>query len=237
MTFLSPAASRRMAACTVLSLFLAPAMAQQADKQAALVTGPAVNPAYMDPSANPGDDFYAYCCGTWEKNTTIPPDRSEVSPATPLFDLQDRKLADLIEEAGKKGTTSTESGRRVFVLYHSFMNEAAIEAQGTKPLAAPLKKIADIRDRKQLARALGETLRADEDALNNTNFHSPNLFGLWVAPGFEDTSRYTAYLMQGGLALPDREYYLSQSDAMKKIRQQYRAHIVTLMTLAGFDNV
>jgi putative endopeptidase len=237
MTFLSLAANRRIAACTVLFWFFALAMAQQANKPAAEVMGPAVNPAYMDLSVKPGDDFYAYCCGTWEKNTTIPPDRGEVSPGTPLDDMHDRKLADLIEEAGAKGATSPDGSRRVFDLYNSFMDEAAIEARGTKPLAAPLKEIADIRNRKQLARALGQTLRADEDALNVTNFHSPNLFGFWVAPGFKDTSRYTAYLMQGGLALPDREYYLSQSDAMKEIRQKYRAHIATVLSLAGFDNV
>jgi putative endopeptidase len=237
MTFPSPAAKRRMAACAVLFLSIALAIAQQAGKQAAEVMGPAVNPAYMDLSVKPGDDFYRYCCGTWEKNTTIPPDRGEVSPGTPLYDLHNRKLADLIEEAGANGAASTDGSRRVFDLYKSFMNEAGIEARGTKPLTAPLKEIADIADRKQLARALGETLRADEDALNATNFHSPNLFGLWVAPGFENPSRYTAYLLQGGLALPDREYYLSQSDAMKEIRQKYRAHIVAMMKLAGFDNV
>ncbi len=237
MTFPSLAASRRIATSTIVLWVFALAMAQEANKPAAEVTGPAVNPAYMDLSVKPGDDFYAYCCGTWEKNTTIPSDRGEVNPATPLFDRQDRKLADLIEEAGAKGATSTDGSRRVFDLYSSFMNEAAIETRGTKPLAAPLKEIADVRNRKQLAHALGETLRADEDALNNTTFHSPNLFGLWVAPGFEDTSRYTAYLLQGGLALPDREYYLSQSDAMKDIRQKYRVHVATVMKLAGFDNV
>jgi putative endopeptidase len=237
MTFSSLAANRRMAACVVLIWSFALAIAQQTGKQAAEVMGPAVNPAYMDLSVKPGDDFYRYCCGTWEKNTTIPPDRGEVSPGTPLYDLHNRKLADLIEEAGANGAASTDGSRRVFDLYQSFMNEAGIEARGTKPLAAPLKEIADIRNRKQLARALGETLRADEDALNNTNFHSPNLFGLWVAPGFENPSRYTAYLLQGGLAMPDREYYLSQSDAMKEIRQKYRAHIAAVMKLAGFDNV
>ena len=139
MTFPSLAANRRMAAYTVLFWSFALAIAQQADKQAAEVMGPAVNPAYMDLSVKPGDDFYAYCCGTWEKNTTIPSDRGEVSPGTPLYDMHDRKLADLIEEAGAKGATSTDGSRRVFNLYHSFMNEAAIEARGTKPLAAPLK--------------------------------------------------------------------------------------------------
>ena len=129
-----------MAACAILFWFFALAMAQQADKQAAEVMGPAVNPAYMDLSVKPGDDFYAYCCGTWEKNTTIPPDRGGVSPATPLQDMLDRKLADLIEEAGAKRGTSTDGSRRVFDLYHSFMNEAAIEVRGREPLAAPLKR-------------------------------------------------------------------------------------------------
>ena len=98
MTFPSTAANRRLAACTVLFWFFALAMAQEADKQAAEVMGPAVNPAYMDLSVKPGDDFYAYCCGTWEKNTKIPSDRAEVSPGTPLSDILDRNLADLIEE-------------------------------------------------------------------------------------------------------------------------------------------
>jgi putative endopeptidase len=206
---------------------------QQAKNEATDGAGPAVNAAYMDLSVKPGDDFYAYCCGTWEKNATIPSDRSEVNPGTPLYDGYDKKLADLIEEAGAGGP-GTDGSRRVAALYKSFMDEAAIESRGTTPLAGPLHEIAAIRDRKQLARALGETLRADEDALNNTNFHTPNLFGLWVAPDLNDTAHYTAYLMQGGLALPDREYYLSESDAMKETRQRYRAHIAKLMTMAGF---
>ena len=56
--------------------------------------------------------------------------------------------------------------------------------------------------------------------LNNTNFHTPNLFGLWVAPGFGDVEHYTAYLMQGGLQLPDREYYLSDADAHARYPRQ-----------------
>jgi endothelin-converting enzyme/putative endopeptidase len=223
------------AACTLLFILSSFAIAQPASG-AALVTGPAVNPAYMDRSVRPGEDFFSYACGTWEKTTVIPPDRAAVSPGTPLYDAHDKKLADLIDEISRGGTQAGGGARKVSDLYKSFIDEAAIEARGTKPLEAPLKTIAAIRDKKDLAWALGETLRADEDALNNTNFHSPNLFGLWVAPGFEDSTHYTAYLLQGGLDLPDREYYLSDADAMKEIREKYKAHIVTLMKLAGFDN-
>jgi endothelin-converting enzyme/putative endopeptidase len=97
--------------------------------------------------------------------------------------------------------------------------------------------IAAIHNKAELARALGQTLRADVDALNNTNFHTENLFGLWVAPSFNDSEHYTAYLMQGGLELPDREYYLSDSAAMRDIRSKYQAHVATMLRLAGFKDV
>ena len=217
------AVCRMVAVCAVFSARISmAAVAEPGGKDPAQVMGPEADPAYMDTSVKPGDDFYAYCCGTWEKTTTIPSDRAAVSPATPLYDAHDRKLGDLIEEASTGGGASNDSRRRVTDVYKSFMNEAAIEARGTRPLAAPLKEIAAIRDRKQLARVLGEELRADEDALNNTSFHTPNLFGLWVAPDFNDTAHYTAYLMQGGIGLPDREYYVSdETEAMKEIRQKF----------------
>ncbi len=94
------------------------------------------------------------------------------------------------------------------------MDEAGIEAKGIDTAqSAHLDAIAAIKDKHELARALGESLRADVDALNNTNFHTANLFGLWVAPGFNDSEHYTAYLLQGGLQLPDREYYVAAERA------------------------
>ena len=82
-----------------------------------------------------------------------------------------------------------------------------------------------------------QSLRAPfQDALNNTNFHTPNIFGLWTAPDFNDSDHYTAYLLQGGVQLPDREYYLSDSEHMKKLREQYQAHIAAIMKLAGFPD-
>ena len=100
------------------------------------------------------------------------------------------------------------------------MDEATIEAKGLAPLRPHLDAIAAIRDKHDLARALGESLRSDVDALNLDNFHTANLFGLWVAPGFNDPEHYAAYLLQGGLEMPDREYYLSDSGSMRDIRSQ-----------------
>ena len=140
----------------------------------------------------------------------------------------------MIEEAAKAGAPAGSSARKIADLYNSYMDEAAIEAKGLAPLRPHLEAIAAIHNKHELARALGETLRADVDALNNTNFHTPNLFGLWVAPGFNDSEHYAAYLLQGGLQLPDREYYLADSEHMREIRTKYQAHIAAMLKLAGF---
>ena len=115
------------------------------------------------------------------------------------------------------------------------MNEAAIEANGLKALKTHLATINAIETPEQLSAALGASLRDDVDALNNTNFHTANIFGLWVAPGFNDPDHYAPYLLQGGLALPNRDYYLADSQRMRDLRAQYLAHIAVMFRLAGMS--
>jgi putative endopeptidase len=191
---------------------------------------------HMDPSVKPGDNFYLYANGNWLKRTVIPPDRAAVNVFSRLNDLSNQRTHDLIENIAKSNPPAGSNLRKVADLYNSFMDEAAIEAKGLAPLKPHLDAIAAIHDKRELAFALGKTLRADVDALNNTNFHTANLFGLWVAPGFHDPDHYTAYLLQGGLALPDREYYLSESEHMKMLRGNYQTHVATMMKLAGFSD-
>ena len=192
--------------------------------------------ANIDRSVKPGDDFYLYANGAWINRVAIPPDRAGVDVWTKLEDLSNKRTSDLIAEMAKSNAPAGSKERKVADLYNSYMDEAAIEANGLSSLRPHLDAIAAIHDKKELARALGETLRADVDALNNTNFHTPNLFGMWVAPGFNDSDHYIAYLMQGGLQLPDREYYLSDSEQMKKTRAAYLAHVSTMLKLAGFSD-
>jgi len=192
--------------------------------------------ANMDRSVKPGDDFYMFANGDWIKRTEIPPDRSRIGVFTALSELSDKRTASLIEETAKSNASAGSDARKIADLYNSYMDGATIESRGMAPLEPHLKAIAAIKDKKELSRALGETLRADVDALNNTNFHTAHLFGLWVAPGFNDSDHYAAYLLQGGLELPNREYYLSNTDRMKEIRSKYQGHISAMLKLAGFTD-
>src|ERR1700733_6945578 len=195
--------------------------------------------ANMDRPVKPGDDFYDYANGDWLKRTEIPPDRRYIDPNGLDFDdsndLTRKRIAGLIDEANKANAPAGSNARKIADLYNSYMDEASIEAKGLAPLRPHLDAIAAIRDKRDLARALGESLQADVDGLND-DFHTANLFGLWVAPGFNDPEHYTAYLLQGGLEMPDREYYVSDSESMRDFRTKYQTHVSALLKLAGFTD-
>jgi putative endopeptidase len=193
--------------------------------------------ANMDAAVKPGDNFYLYASGGWIERAVIPADRSGIGVFSMLDDLSLQHTLTLTEDAAKTHAPEGTNTRKIADLYHSYMDQAGIEAHGLTPVEPYLKAIAAITNRNQLAHALGEGLRADVDPLNNTNFHTPNLFGIWVAPGFSDSAHYAPYLLQGGIELPDRDYYLSDTASMRTIRTQYKAHIVAMLRLAGFDDV
>jgi endothelin-converting enzyme/putative endopeptidase len=190
----------------------------------------------MERSVKPGDDFYDYANGDWIKRTEIPADRAGIGVFSKLDDLSNKRTLALIEEIAKSNPPAGSEARKVADLFNSYLNESAVESKGLAPIKPHLDAIAAIHDKRELSYALGETLRADVDALNNTNFHTANLFGLWVAPGFNDSDHYTAYLLQGGLELRDREYYLADTEHMRRIRSEYQAHVAAMLKLAGFSD-
>jgi putative endopeptidase len=191
---------------------------------------PGIDTAGMDRSVKPGDDFFAYANGTWTKTTDIPADRSSWGIGGELSELTDKRTAELIQTAGKaKGAEA----KKIADYYASYMDEAGIEAKGLAPLKPTLAKIAAIDDRKALSAYLGSTLRVDVDVMNATRYSTDNLFGLWVAADFKDPTRYNAFLLQGGLSLPNREYYITDNPRMVAIRQAFTAHVAKVLSLAG----
>lgn len=197
--------------------------------------------ANIDRSVRPGDDFFRYANGDWIKRTQVPADSGYVAVGGWAREDQStessrRRIAAIIEDAIKANAPAGSTTRKIADLYRSYMDEAGIEAKGLAPLQPYLAAIAAIRDKRDLARVLGESLRADVDPLNWSYFHTPNLFGLWVAPDFNDPEHYAPYLLQGGLEMPDREYYLSDEAAMRDIRAKYQTHVRTILKFVGFTN-
>jgi putative endopeptidase len=217
--------NHRLLTLTLTACFLPAAIAQ---------TG--VNTTNMDRTVKPGDDFYLYANGGYVKSATIPADRTGVGAFTIIGDRIDKRLNGIITDPALTSAPAGSDARKIADLYKSYMDEAAIESHGRASLDAQLKPILAIHDQKSLAEVLGHALRDDVDALNNTNFYTPNLFGLWVAPSFNDPDHYAPYLLQGGLGLPGREYYLADSPRMKTIRDAYVKHLQTNFELVGISN-
>lgn len=185
--------------------------------------------AGMDRSVAPGDNFFAYANGTWLKTAEIPADRSGTGTGVLLTDLTNRRTAELIKQA--KGKPGSEA-RKIGDFYQSYLDEAAIEAKGLAPLKPLLTAIATLDNRTALASFLGGTLRADVDVLNATSLVTANLLGLWVAQDLDNPSRYLPFLLQGGLGMPDRDYYLDPSPRMTEVRAQYLAHVAKVLGAA-----
>jgi len=185
----------------------------------------------MDPSVKPGDDFFKYANGAWLAKTEIPADRANFGTGAMLVEKTSQRVAELIQDAAKHAAPGSDA-KRVGDYFATYMDEAAIEAKGLAPLQPTLDAIAAIHDRVGLSGWLGTTVRCDVDALNNTNFETPNVFGLWVAQDLDDPSRYSPFLLQGGLGLPDRDFYFDRSPKMADIRARYEAHVAAMLALA-----
>src|SRR5215510_13874648 len=210
----------------------------QPSKPASSSTAPksGLDLAGIDKSATPGDDFNAYANGTWIKNTEIPADKPSYGPGNILADETRKLTVALIQESANAADKTDAAAQKVGDFYSSYMDEAGIESKGIAPLKPQLDAITAIRDKRGLATAIGGTLRADVDPLNNTNFQTENLFGIWVAQGLSDPTKNYPYILQGGLGMPDRDYYVSGSPHMKELREQYETHIAAIFKLAGIDD-
>jgi len=191
---------------------------------------------HMDPAVRPGDNFYLYANGGFIAHTKLPPDRASIGVFNALVDLSFKQVASIIDDATKANAPAGSDERKIADLYKSYMDEAAIESHGVPALKPHLAEIDAIHTPHDLARALGQSVRADVDALNLGQFHTANLFGLWVAPSFNDPNHYAPYLLQGGIELPNRDYYLDDSENMKSIRAKYQTHVATMFRLAGLSD-
>jgi len=218
----------------ILLVALCAALAQTA-AQAAPPAAAADPFAGRDLSIAPGDDFFAYANGGWMQKTDIPPDRSSIGVDAQLQEQTDARVHQLLLDAVRAGAAPGTETRKIADYFATFMDEEAIEARGIDPVRPALQAIDAIGDRVALARALGSTVQADVDVLNATNVHTANILGLWVAQDLDDPAKYAPFLLQGGLGMPDRDYYVKDTARMKEIRDRYLEHVAAVLRLAGFS--
>ena len=188
----------------------------------------------VDASITPGDDFFGYANGAWLKATAIPEGKERWSARDEINELTRVRLAGLLDDA--RGASPSSAARKVADFRVAWLNEAAIEAHGRAPLASELDSIDRIADKEALTRALGRRMRADVDPLNWGVYQSSSLLGLSVEPSIHGEKTYMAFLLQGGLGLPDREQYLSAEPRLQALRSTYREYIGGVLSFAGFDH-
>jgi putative endopeptidase len=211
--------------CTLQALFDdAAASTGGADATTARKLGTwGVDTAGMDRSVDPGKDFFAYASGNWARTTQIPADRSMYGSFLVLRDLSEARVRKLVESYKPGDPAKDGDQAKVAALYAGFMDEAAVEALGAKPLAPMLDAIRKADSHAAQARLMGQA----HGGLG------ASFFNLSVGDDAKDPDRYTLYLSQGGLGLGDREMYLDPKFAPQ--RERYQAYIAQLLQLAGWD--
>ncbi|MGH8124328.1 MAG: M13 family metallopeptidase [Rhodanobacteraceae bacterium] len=192
-----------------------------------------INLSYIDKSVKPGDDFFEYANGDWLKTAQIPADRSSTGAFYDVFEITEKHTAALIRNAGAGNPPAGSNQRKIADYYAAYMDTSAIDKAGLKPLQPELGTIRAIKTRADLARVLGSRLRADVDPINDTHFHTRHLFGLFVTKGLEEASTQIPYLLQGGLGMPSRDYYLSKDPHMADARDKYKTYVAALLKQAG----
>jgi putative endopeptidase len=186
---------------------------------------PAIDPANMDLRVKPGDDFYQFANGGWLERNPIPPEYSRWGSFQELIERNYATLHQILDESVaqvSKGEAVADTVRQlVGQFYASGMNEEQINAAGVKPLQGNFDAIAQINDRKQLASVLGQLHKLGIGAL----------FDITGGQDAKDSTNQIAIVSQGGLSLPDRDYYLK--DGESQIRDQYLEHITKMFQLLG----
>jgi len=209
----------------------APAAADKSAMPQADKNPPPLDLKNMDTSIKPGDDFYAYANGTWVKNNPVPPEYSRWAAFTQLAERNNDALHEIAEKAAagpakdskKKMEKAAADVQKVGDFYASGMDEKAVDAARVKPLEAELKRIDAMKDRKDVLKEVG-------------HLHSMGVYPFFLFISGQDDKNSTmviAQAYQGGLGMPDRDYYTKEDDASKKLRDQYVEHVTKMLTLAG----
>src|SRR6478609_635227 len=178
-----------------------------------------INTKNMDTSVKPGDDFDAYVNGTWVKNTKIPADKAYYGISYIIHDKAQEDVKAIIENSAKGNFANGSNEQKIGDFYESFMDTTARDQKGITPLLSEYKKIDAISNQSDLAGYFGYA--------NKSGRNIP--FSLGVEVDYKDPKQYMLLTWQGGIGLPDREYYFLEDAKSKEIRTKYVAHIEKML--------
>ena len=182
-----------------------------------------IDPANMDPSVKPGDNFYRYANGGWLKKNPVPASKTSWGSFHVLREESTERLRTLLEDAAKNPKRDRLS-QMIGDFYRSGMDSAAIERKGYEPIKSELDRLANLNSKAQVLNEIA-TLRTKGVA-------SP-LFGMYVGPDRKNVNQYRVQVGQGGITLPDRDYYIKDDPRSMTIRKAYLNHLEKMFSLVG----
>jgi putative endopeptidase len=188
---------------------------------------PVLNLSSMDKTVDPCVDFYTYSCGGWMKSNPIPPDQSSWSAYGKLQDENLAQLRTILEEAASATAQTDPVRRKIGDYYSACMDEAAIEKLGAQPLAPELKRIAGLKSKSEFAEYLAT------GQFPTSIYGSGSLFSFRSTQDANNSSEVIAEADQGGLGLPDRDYYFKDDPKSIELRKAYLAHVQKMFELLG----
>jgi len=183
------------------------------------------NPANLDPSVKPCEDFFQYAVGGWAKRTAIPAEYERYGVDQEIDTRTHQILREIMASAAAAKAAPGSEAQKVGDFYASGMDEAGIEAAGIAPLKPLFARIDGVKDAATLAAAFADLHQQGAFAG----------FSFSIEQDDKESSRYSVMLAQGGLGLPDRDYYLKDDAKSKELLAAYRAHVAKVLTLAGAD--
>jgi len=216
-------------AAALAGVALAPASAQETVKSTKTVKtvagaklGSGIDRSGMDPSVRPQDDLYLAMNGSWVKDTQIPADKAIWGAFIDLRELSDKRVREIVEGLPAADPAPGSNAQKVNDFYRAFLDEAAIDKAGLAPVEASLKDLDSVKDAGMLAGLMAHWQGVVATPLQ-----------VGASPDVDDPGVYIADFRQGGLGLPDRDYYLKDDERFTKARAAYAAYLGKLFALSG----